>query len=349
MRTTLSMALIVAVAGCDSGDGTTPAAPSSPPAPAHRLSPRSALPQIVFTGPEVAASTGVQEVVVGQADRTGLQQLTTDGSRKFLPHFSPDGRTILYTKFTSAGYGSPGARAEIAVFDLGTARERVLTRGGTWVQGVWSPDGRMVAYGTLSSDSIWLMNADGSGQRRLARSSGKPDDQQWGDFLWSSDNWIYFSVAQRVNGCFKVRMDRMRPDGSNRTMITDGGRNCTPAGLEQSGDADPGVSPDGRYLYSSRGLPRTVPGHPELTVRHLYRIETTPWTPDKPETDLSVGATVDCITGVPKVSPDNSRIALFLFCPSDLPHLGVHITDLSGSRYRFVARGFGPDWNPAIR
>jgi hypothetical protein len=89
----------------------------------------------------------------------------------------------------------------------------------------------------------------GSNPQPVARSSGAIDDLQWGDIAWSSDDWILCSVAQNVNGCFKVR-----PDGSSRTQVSDGGPNCTPPGFEQSGDTDPGWSSDGKTIYSTRGL-----------------------------------------------------------------------------------------------
>jgi YD repeat-containing protein len=274
-------------------------------------------------------------------------QLTSDGLEHFLAHFSPDGAKLLYTKFLSGGYGDPAAVVDVFVLDRASGVETRLTHSGLGVQGIWSPDGTQIAHGGYRNDGITVMNADGSAARLIASPSGAADDQRWGDYLWSSDNWIYFSVAQTLGGCFKVRLDRMRPDGTARTKITDGGPNCTPAGLEQSGEADPGVSPDGKTLFSSRGLPRTVPGHPELTVRHLYEFSSDPYFPGKPETDLSTGPEADCISGVPKVSPHGDAVALFLFCATDPAHAGVTITDPNGSSYRFVAPGFGPDWNPA--
>ncbi len=191
------------------------------------------------------------------------------------------------------------------------------------------------------------MTRDGSNARVVARPSGLADDLHWSDLAWSRDNWIYFVVAQNVGGCFKTRIDRIRPDGTARTQITDGGPSCTPPGLEQSGDADPGISPDGLTIYSSRGLPRNVPGAgPGQAVRHLYRIDATPWLPGKPETDISATTRDACVAGVPKVSPDNALIAFFQFCADDPAHVGVTLTDLKGSTYRFLFPGFGPDWDP---
>jgi len=84
-----------------------------------------------------------------------------------------------------------------------------------------------------------------TGAVRVARARRTLDDQVWGDPAWSRDNWLVFTVIQDVGQCAKARLDKMRPDGSERTPITDGGPNCTPDGQEQSGDADPGWSADG--------------------------------------------------------------------------------------------------------
>jgi len=340
--------LVTLVASCG-GDAPNSPLPVPTPPPTSTPVPDPtplANPALVFTGDTFPSPTSRQEVYTIEADGSGRTQLTSDGYGKFLPHFSPDGKKLLYTKFFRGGYGAPDAITDVVVLDRATGRETQLTRSGRAIQPVWSPDGRRIAYGAFTNDALSVMNADGSAPRVIAFPSGAPDDRQWGDYLWSSDDWIYFTVAQSIDGCFKVRIDRIRPDGRDRTRITDGGPHCTPAGREQSGDADPGISPDGRTLYSSRGLPIAVLGHPAMTVRHLYAVSSDPFTPGKIETDLSLGATTDCISGVPKVSPAGDRIALFLFCPND-PRAGITLTDPAGTRYDFVAPGFGADWNPA--
>ncbi len=304
-------------------------------------------PALVFTGTTFPSPTDLQPVFTINLDGSGMAQITTDGLQNFLPHFSPDGTKLLYTKFARGGYGSPDAVTDIFVYDRATAIETNLTRTGTAIQGVWSPDGQQIAFGVYSNDALWLMNADGSAARAIAHPSKAPDDIQWGDYLWSVDNWIYFTVAQNIDGCFKVRIDRIRPDGSERTQVSDGGPHCTPAGLEQSGDADPGISPDGQTLFSSRGLPQTVPGRPEMTLRHLFSFSTDPYVLGKAEIDLSLAMLNDCIAGVPKVSPTGDRIALFAFCPSDPQRAGIILTDLAATSWTYIAPGFAPDWNPA--
>jgi hypothetical protein len=143
-------------------------------------------------------------------------------------------------------------------------------------------------------------------------------------------------------------MDKIRPDGTARTQVTDGGPNCTPHDREQNGDADPGFSADGRTIYTSRGFPLAPAGLPDNTVRRLYAVSSDAWTPGKPEIDLSLPSAPDCIEGVPKGSPDGTRVLLFRACAGE-PHLGVTLTDTAGSYRTWIIEGFGPDWNPAFR
>lgn len=194
---------------------------------------------------------------------------------------------LVYTKFLTGRYDDPTSLTDVAVYDFGSAAEASLTHTGTSVQPVFSPDGRRIAYGTRSGDSLWIMNADGSQARPVGMPSGALDDLRWNDFAWSGDDWILFTTAQDIGGCFKTRLDKIRPDGSARTHVTDGGPNCTPPGKEQSGDADPGFSPDGQTIYTSRGFPIAPAGGPaEATVRRLYAVSSGAWYPGKPETDF---------------------------------------------------------------
>lgn len=309
--------------------------------------------QLVFMTPVTNSLTpgpGTQyEIAVINVDGSGFRQLTNDGKFKFLPHFSPDGSKILYTKFATGQYGVPGAVTDIAVYDLRTGVETLITHQGLDVQGTWSPDGTRIAYlNTAAPTSMWTIDPDGGNPRMVARSSGTVDDMQWGDIAWGPTNWILFSVAQNVGGCFKVRTDKIRPDGSSRTQVNDGGPNCTPAGFEQSGDADMGWRADGATIYSSRGFPVPPAGGPaNATERKLYAFSSDAWYAGKPEIDLSLPAEPSCIEGVPKGAPDGEHVALFRICfDTGMPKGGIYLTDATGSYRAFIAPGFGPDWNP---
>jgi Tol biopolymer transport system component len=318
--------------------------------------------QIVFMQPAgsdaVPGGDAVFEIAIMNLDGSGLRQLTNDGKQKFLPHFSPDATQLVYTKFSVGGYGSPNAQADVVVYDFASGGEIQLTHSGKGFQPAWSPDGRRIVYNTMG-DSLHVMNADGSDDHLVIKPNGTQDEQVFGDTAWSSDDWILFAVAQNTNDCFKVRLDKIRPDGTERTQVTDGGPSCTPKAAEQSGDADPGFSSDGQTIYSSRGFPEPPAGIPAWgdpapdmtapfpTERKLFAFSSDAWYPGKPEMDLSLPSEPSCIEGVPKGSPDRRRILLYRICfNSGMPKGGIYVTDTAGSYRTLVTQGFGPDWNP---
>lgn len=347
--TRLMLIAHIALVACQ----TSPEMTSPPDAPDAV----AATQEMVYMAPVKIGTLGSRgsEIVMMNLDGSSRVQLTDNDVQEFLPHFSPDATKVIYTKYTHGGYGSPDAKSVVAVVDVATRVETELTSTGGDGYPVWSPDGARVAF--LSSRAVangypdlWVMNADGTDQHRIGGPAGTSDDAVWGDIGWSSEDWIMFVVAQDLMGpCFKVRIDKIRPDGTARTKITDGGPNCTPAGMEQSGDADPGFSADGKTIYSSRGLPRAPGGSPppNQTERQLYAFSSDAWTAGKPEQNLALPSEPDCIEGVPKGSPDGKRILEFRACfYAATQQRGVTVTDTAGSYRTFIADGFGPDWNP---
>ncbi len=97
----------------------------------------------------------------------------------------------------------------------------------------WSPDGRQIVFQSNRIDGnreIYIMNADGTGLRRLTFAPG--DDQTP---VWSPDGaWIAFQSHRDGNPEIYI----MRPDGSGQANLTN----------DPVEDSHPKWSPDGRWI-----------------------------------------------------------------------------------------------------
>lgn len=123
---------------------------------------------------------GSFHVYVMNPDGSGQRLLIRKRSGE--PAWSPDGRQIAYA---SARDGDP----DIFVANADGSGERVLTRNTAQdFPPTWSPNGRRIAFASnrpakAREDSqefdVWVMNADGSGQRRVTRMPGGEWNPAW--------------------------------------------------------------------------------------------------------------------------------------------------------------------------
>jgi Tol biopolymer transport system component len=171
-------------------------------------------------------TTEAPEIITVRPDGTGMKQLT-QASGSSDPDFSPDGTKIAYS-------GSPSTveiYEDIYVMTRSGKGKKALTE--TDDRNEWgpafSPDGTEIAFlrDSGSQPDIWVMNADGSGQKKIT------DDIAFENGLsWSPDGT---KIAFEQDGDIWT----IAPEGSGRRNLTD-----TPDAVE----VNPHFSPDGQKL-----------------------------------------------------------------------------------------------------
>jgi Tol biopolymer transport system component len=162
-------------------------------------------------------------------DGSDLRRIETNTWLEY-PSFSPDGRQLVFE-------GAVGSDYEVWVADIATGSTVRLTdsRGGDgWP--VWSPDGKTIAFTTERDDcaraprdqdcwrtgepgehrDVWLMNPDGTDQRRVS--------PEHGQFVsWSPDGSLLLVSGHTL---FVIR-----PDGTGRREIRAQGLPYPPGGI----------------------------------------------------------------------------------------------------------------------
>jgi Tol biopolymer transport system component len=221
------------------------------------------------------------EIYVLNADGTGLRRLTRNAVADGSPVWSPDGRSIAFTRDHGRQI------VNIYVMNADGSGQRRLTqslRRRPWIELAWSPDWKRIAFiasfSRRGAADIFVMNADGSGLRNVTNTVTTSFDFAWSPdgqriaYLEGSPGGAPLSVVnadgtgkQRLTGPLMVDLGlpSWSPDG--RTIAFTGGSVIYTVHADGTGlrklthgpgwNVDPRWSPDGRRIlfFSSRDDP----------------------------------------------------------------------------------------------
>jgi Tol biopolymer transport system component len=188
------------------------------------------------------------------------------------PAWSPDGTRIAFTRTTLDRKST--FRPRLYVIDANGGPARPLARAAA--DAAWSPDGRRIAFASVRDRNgkrcwdqchlfaeLYVMNADGTGLKRLTRNPG--DDHAPS---WSPDGRrIAFASDRNYPDSFNHELYSIRPDGSCLTWLTNG----TPSSDDPAWRNAPGNS-----SRPSACGPTPLPARVAVDTRQLRAVDHPP-------------------------------------------------------------------------
>jgi Tol biopolymer transport system component len=208
------------------------------------------------------------DIYSANRDGTGLQRLTNYNVYTAEGVLSPDGRRIVFTSLKDGDL-------DIYTMNVDGSDVRRLTTtpgydGGPW----WSPDGTKIVYRAWhppdsagladyrrlldqrmvrpSRMELWVMNADGSGQRQITNLGGANFGPSW----TPDGRRIVFSSNYKNPRSRNFELYLVNLDGSGLEQITN----------HEEFDGFPMFSPDGRKIVWASNRGASKPGETNLFI-----------------------------------------------------------------------------------
>jgi TolB protein len=255
-----------------------------------------------------------------RADGTHQRPITRAPGNVAAPTWSPAGKSIAYR--TAETLKRPCTKIYVMRAD-GTRARRLTHDGGCYNNPAWSPEGRRLAFERegASGSSVWTMNINGVGLRRLTHGGLDSDP------AWSPDGKTIAFARYTGSGAIWL----IDADGSNERQLT------TPRG---EGDIQPDWSPNGGWIAFSRSDDPTE-GRGGTRYRHDIWLVRPDGTGLRKLTRHAGG------NYSPVWSPDGKRIVF----GSDRKHsdlMDIYVMNADGKRQTRLTKGTidnsSPDW-----
>jgi tricorn protease len=170
------------------------------------------------------------EIFSAPTEEGDLRQLTDGPARDQAPHYSPDGKSIVYSSDKSG-------REELYLIAVdGSGEAKKITDLDALKQAfAWSPDSKAIAF-TTSDDKLYKYTIEGGKTDELASS-------KYGNVsrpVWSPDGqWIAFSKSDQTR---TTDVYLIPAAGGDERKVT----------FDAASDMNPQFSPDGRKLFFVR-------------------------------------------------------------------------------------------------
>ncbi|MFC1492356.1 DUF5050 domain-containing protein [candidate division KSB1 bacterium] len=255
------------------------------------------------------------------ADGTNIINLTDNSWNERYPRWSPDGSKIAFCSDRDGNFDIYTMNSD------GTGLLKLTTDPAYDACPAWSPDGTKIAFETYRHESlsqIYLINADGSGEKNIC------------DMTVSSIEPHWSAINNMITFCGRISHSReiyvMESNGNNRTQLTFNN-------LEYyditSQEEHPSWSPDGSRIAFS------------LTANSQWEI----FSMNSSGGDLINLTNNNVRDHSPSWSPDGSKIVYFSNLRGSTAELYIMNPDGSNKQRLTYNSGddFYPDWSPVIK
>jgi Tol biopolymer transport system component len=185
----------------------------------YALSANGTLAYVPGAAQELSSSAVVWVDRTGQVTGRAVGELVTNPRD---PRLSPDGQRLLLVT-------GPENDGDLWSYDLRGRPPIPLALPNDNRFGVWSPDGRQVAFLSFGGGGLMALASDGS--ERVARPL-RPNAETMAPYLWSAADEL---ILSRING--DIVAVAATPASEMRDVVA-----------SDSGEGDPALSPDGRWL-----------------------------------------------------------------------------------------------------